>query len=65
MRDSTKTIKQAHLRLPSKEDLKEWAERVFNSDRTVDAALVTIAVMLCGWLVYCLSRAVSEGRYLM
>ena len=65
MRDSTKTIKHAHLRLPSIKDLKEWAERVFNSDRTVDAALVTISVMLCGWLVYCLSRAVSEGRYLM
>ncbi len=67
MRDSTKTIKHAHLRLPSisMKDLKQWAERVFNSDRTVDAALVTIAVLLCGWLVYCLAKALSEGRYLM
>lgn len=65
MRESTKTIKHAPVRLPVIKDVKEWAGRLFTSERTVDAALLTIAVMLCGWLIYCLARACSEGRYLL
>lgn len=65
MRDSTKTIKHVQFRLPAIKDAKEWARKVLTSERTVDAALLTLAVMLCGWLIYCLASAVSEGRYLV
>ena len=65
MRDSTSTIKHTHIRVPLMGDAKHWAEKVFNNEKTADAALYVMAVMLCGWLVYCLANAFEKGTYLM
>ena len=63
MRDSMSTIKHTHI--PSLGDAKDWAEKVFNNEKTADAALFVMAVMLCGWLVYCLACAFEKNTYLM
>ena len=65
MRDSTSTIKHTHIRTPSMRGHREWAEKVFNSEKTMDAALGVLAIMLSGWLVYCLTRAFERCTYLM
>ena len=65
MRDSTSTIRHTHIRMPSMRSVREWAEKVFNSEKTVDAALGVLAIMLSGWLVYCLASAFQRGTYLM
>ena len=65
MRDSTSTIKHTDIRMPSMGDAKDWAEKVFNKEKTADAALCVMAVMLCGWLVYCLASAFQRSAYLM
>lgn len=65
MRDSTSTIKHAHISVSSMGDAKHWAENVFNNEKTADAALCVMAVMLCGWLVYCLANAFEKCTYLM
>ena len=65
MRDSTSTIKHTHIHIPSIRNAKDRAEKVFNNEKTADAALCVMAVMLCGWLVYCLASAFERGPYLM
>ena len=65
MRDSTSMIKHTHIRVPSTRDAKHWAENLFNNEKTADAALCVMAVILCGWLVYCLANAFEKGTYLM
>jgi hypothetical protein len=65
MRGLTHTMKNTHIHIPSRRDAKEWAETVLHSDKTVDAALVVMAVMLCGWLVYCLANAFRNSAYLV
>ncbi|GEM_PF-4500678 len=65
MRDSTSTIRHTHTHPPSMRDAKDWAEKVFNNEKTADAALCVMAVMLCGWLVYCLANAFQRSTYLM
>ncbi len=65
MRGSTNSIKHTHTHIPSMEGVKDWVEKVFNSDKTVDAALFVMAVMLCGWLVYSLSKAFQNSTYVM
>lgn len=65
MRESTNTIKNTHIRIPSMRDAKDRAEKVFNNEKTADAALCVMAVMLFGWLVYCLASAFQKGTYLM
>ena len=65
MRDLTSTIKNTHIRMPSMREAKDWAEKVFNNEKTADAALCVMAVMLCGWLVYCLANAFEKSTYLM
>jgi hypothetical protein len=65
MRDSTSTIRNSHIRIPSMRDAKSWTEKVFNNEKTGDAALFVMAVMLCGWLVYCLDNAFQKTTYLM
>jgi len=65
MRDSTRTIRHTHIRIPSMGDAKDWAEKVFNNEKTADAALCVMAVMLCGWLVYSLANAFEKSTYLM
>jgi hypothetical protein len=44
---------------------KDRAERLFARERTADAALSVLAVMLCGWLVYCLANAFQNSTFLM
>jgi hypothetical protein len=51
--------------MPSVRDAREWADKVFNSEKTVDAALGVLAIMLSGWLVYCLAKAFERCTYLM
>ena len=63
MRDSTSTIK--HIHIPSVRDAKHWAEKLFNNEKTLDAALFVMAAMLCGWIVYCLANAFQKSAYLM
>jgi len=65
MRGSTHTIKNTHIDIPSTRDAKDWAEKVLHNDKTTDAALVLMAIMLCGWLVYCLAKAFSNSAYFM
>ena len=65
MRDSTSTIRHTHIRIPSMGDAKDRAEKVFNNEKTADAALCVMAVILCGWLVYCLANAFQRSTYLM
>ena len=65
MRDLTSTIKDTHIRMPSMRDAKDWAEKVFNNEKTADAALCVMAVMLCGCLVYSLANAFEKSTYLM
>ena len=65
MRGSTKTIKHVHMHMPTIRDMKHWAVSLMNSEKTIDAALLTMAVMLCGWLLYCLAKPISEFRYLL
>ena len=65
MRGSTHTMKNTHINMPSTRDAKDWAEKVLHSEKTADAALVVMAVMLCGWLVYCLANAFRNSAYLM
>ena len=65
MRDSTNTIRRTHIRMHSARGAREWAEKVFNSEKTVDAALGVLATMLSGWLVYCLAKALERCTYLI
>ena len=65
MRESTSTIKHTHIHIPSIRDAKDRAEKVFNNEKAADAALCVMAVILCGWLVYCLSNAFQKSTYLM
>ena len=65
MRNTTSTIKHTHIRMPPMRDAKDWAEKVFNNEKTADASLCVLAVMLCGWLVYCLANAFEKSAYLM
>jgi hypothetical protein len=65
MRDSTSTIKHTHMHMPSMRDAKDRAEKVFNNEKTADAAFCVMAVILCGWLVYCLASAFQRSAYLM
>ena len=65
MRGSMKTIKHAHIRMPTKTDVKHSAVSLLNSEKAIDAALLTMAVMLCGWLLYCLAKPISECTYLL
>jgi hypothetical protein len=65
MRNSTETIKHAHIRMPAIKELRESMEKAFASEKGIDAALLTLAIMLCGWLIYCLARPISECRYML
>ena len=65
MRGSTKTIKHVHIHMPTITDVKRWAVNLLSGEKTVDAALLTMAVMLFGWLLYCLAKPISELRYLV
>jgi hypothetical protein len=65
MRGSTKTIKQVHMHMPAIRDMKHWAVKLLSNEKTTDTALLTMAVMLCGWLLYCLAKPISECRYLL
>jgi len=60
MPGSTKTIKHVHIRVPAIRDMKHWAVNLLNNEKAVDAALLTMAVMLCGWLLYCLAKPISD-----
>jgi len=51
--------------MPSARDAKHRAQKVFNSEKTTDAALFVMATMLCGWIVYCLANAFRNSTYLM
>lgn len=64
MRGSTRTMKHIHIHIPSFRDVKGWAEKAFTSDKTADAALLAMAVMLCGWLLYCLAKPFAEYQLL-
>ena len=64
MSDSTRTIKHIHIRIPGIREAKGWAEKVFSSEKTADAALLVMAVMLCGWLLYCLARPFADHQLL-
>jgi len=65
MRDSTSTIRHTLIRRPSMRNAKDWAEKVLDSERTADTALFVMAVMLCGWLVYCLVNAFQKSTYVV
>lgn len=65
MRGSTSTSKHTHLHVPSMRELKDWAVNLFSKEKTADAALLVIATMLCGWLLYCLANAFNHSTYLM
>jgi len=65
MRGSTHTMKNTTVHIPSRWDSKDWVEKVLHNEKTADAALVVMAVMLCGWLVYCLANAFRNSAYLM
>ena len=65
MRGSTKTIKHVQLHMPTIRDVKYWAVTLLSKEKTTDAALFTMAVILCGWLLYCLAKPISECRYLL
>ena len=64
MSGSARTIKHSHIRMPGIRDAKNGAEKVFTSEKAVDAALLVIAVMLCGWLLYCLARPFADYQLL-
>jgi hypothetical protein len=51
--------------MPEIRDVKHWAVNLLNNEKTTDAALLTMAVMLFGWLLYCLAKPISEVRYLL
>jgi hypothetical protein len=65
MRGSTKTIKHAHIHMPSITDVKHRAVSFFSSEKAIDGALLTMAIMLCGWLVYCLAKPMSECQFML
>ena len=64
MSGSTRAIKHSHIRMPGIRDAKDWTEKVFTSDKAADAALLVMAVMLIGWLLYCLARPFAEHQLL-
>jgi len=39
--------------------------KLLSNEKTTDAALLAMAAMLCGWLLYCLAKPISECRYLL
>ena len=65
MRGSTKTIKHLHIHTPVITDVKHWAMSLFTNEKMTDAALFTMAVMLSGWLLYCLAKPISECQFML
>jgi hypothetical protein len=65
MRGSTKTIKHVHIHVPTNRDVKQRAVSLLNSEKAIDAGLLTMAIMLCGWLVYCLAKPISECQFML
>ena len=65
MRNSTNTVKHVGIHVPTNRDVKQWAVRLLNNEKAIDAGLLTMAIMLCGWLIYCLAKPISECTYLL
>jgi len=67
MRGSTYTMKPAHMptHIPSMRDVKQWADKVFTSERKRDAALLGTTIILFGWVFFCLDNAFRHYQILM
>lgn len=67
MRDSASTMRRTHIHIhtPWMRGAKDWPEKVFNNEKAMDAALGVMAIMLSGWLVYCLARAFDRCTYVI
>jgi len=64
MRGSMKTIKHAHIRMPTKTDVKHSAVSLLNSEKAIDAALRMAALLPCQahFGVYVPALGVSCGQ---
>jgi len=65
MRGSTKTIKHVPIHVPTNRDVKQRAVSLLNNEKAIDAGLLTMAIMLCGWLIYCLAKPISECQFMI
>jgi hypothetical protein len=63
MSGSTRTIRHTHIRIPGFRDARDLAEKVFTGEKAADAALLVLAVMLNGWLLYCLARPFANCQF--